>query len=88
MLGYFRRDWIALTRAGLDALRTRSLATQHSRRLALLVVGTVPGAAIGYALQKQAESVFRAPVLTATALIVMGGTLWLVSGVSELTEYL
>ena len=78
VLGYFRRDWIALARAGVDALRTRALGTEDSRRLALLVVGTVPGAAIGYALQKQAESVFRAPALTATALIVMGGILWIV----------
>ena len=33
VLWYFRRDWIALTRAGFDALRTRSLATEDSRRL-------------------------------------------------------
>ena len=78
VLWYFRRDWIALTRGGIEAVRTRSLASADAHRLALLVVGTVPGAIIGYTLQKPAESVFRAPALTASALIVMGAVLWLV----------
>ncbi|MCX5755493.1 MAG: undecaprenyl-diphosphatase UppP [Gemmatimonadetes bacterium] len=86
VLWYFRKDWIALTRAGFDALRTRSLATEDSRRLALLVVGTVPGAVIGYLLQKQAESMFRAPVLTGAALIVMGAVLWLVDRRADTTR--
>jgi len=86
VLWYFRTDWIALMRAGFDALRTRSLATEDSRRLALLVVGTVPGAVIGYLLQKQAESMFRAPVLTGAALIVMGAVLWLVDRRADATR--
>ncbi len=86
VLWYFRKDWIALTRAGFDALRTRSLATEDSRRLALLVVGTVPGAVIGYLLQKQAESMFRAPVLTGAALIAMGAVLWLVDRRADTTR--
>ena len=30
VLWYFRKDWMALTRAAFDALRTRSLATEAS----------------------------------------------------------
>lgn len=78
VLWYFRREWIDLTRGGLALLRTRSLDAPGARRLALLVVGTVPGAAIGYAFEHQAETVFRTPALTAVALIVMGAVLWLV----------
>lgn len=78
VLWYFRRDWIALTAAAFRSIRERRLAGEDGRRLGLLVIGTIPGAAIGYALEKQAESVFRAPALTAVALIVMGVILWAV----------
>lgn len=78
VLWYFRRDWIALTRAAFHSIRERRLAGEDGRRLGLLVVGTVPGAAIGYLLQDSAETVFRTPALTAIALIVMGAILWLV----------
>ena len=78
VLWYFRRDWVALARAAVVSVRERRLAGPDARRLALLVVGTVPGAAIGYAFERQAESVFRTPALTASALIVMGVILWVV----------
>lgn len=78
VLWYFRRDWIALTAAAVRSIRERRLAGEDGRRLGLLVVGTIPGAAIGYLFEKQAESVFRAPALTATALIAMGVILWAV----------
>src|SRR5262245_16402332 len=72
VIWYFRKEWIELTRGAGDVLSTRTFASERSRRLRLLVIGTVPGAAIGYLLQKQAETVFRTPALTATTLIVMG----------------
>ncbi|MDA1081433.1 MAG: undecaprenyl-diphosphate phosphatase [Gemmatimonadetes bacterium] len=78
VLWYFRSEWIALTRGGIASIRARRLEGESGRRLGLLVVGTVPGAAIGYALQQQAETIFRAPALTASALIVMGAILWVV----------
>ena len=78
VLVFFRAEWVALARAAVDVARTRRLEGQRARQLALLVVGTVPGAAIGYLLEKQAEHAFRAPALIATALIVMGIVLWVV----------
>jgi len=78
VLVYFRVEWVRLARAGLDILATRRLASADARQLALLVAGTVPGAAIGYLLQDQAETVFRTPALTAVALIAMGAVLWVV----------
>ena len=50
----------------------------HERRAMLLVVATVPGLLGGYLLNDYAETVFRAPALTATALIAMGVVLWAV----------
>lgn len=78
VLWYFRRDWIALTVGAVRAMRRGRLDEPDARRVALLVVATVPGAAIGYALQREAETIFRAPSLTAVALIVMGAVLWAV----------
>lgn len=78
VLWYFRREWMALTRAAVTAARTRRFDGDQGRLLAMLILSTVPGAAIGYAFQKQAETIFRAPALTAAALIVMGVVLWIV----------
>jgi undecaprenyl-diphosphatase len=46
------------------------------RRVVLLVVATIPGAVGGLLLNDLAETTFRAPALTAVALIVMGVLLW------------
>ena len=46
------------------------------RRVVLLAVATIPGAIGGLLLDDLAETTFRAPALTATALIVMGVLLW------------
>ena len=46
------------------------------RLLFFLVIASVPGAIIGVLLEKQAETIFRSPVLIATTLAVMGIALW------------
>jgi len=78
VLWYFRREWLALTRVAFVSVRAGYLVGETGRQLGFLVVGTVPGAAIGYVLQHQAETIFRAPTVTATALIAMGAVLWVV----------
>lgn len=78
LLWYFRAEWVALARAAIEVLTTRRAETVEQKRAVFLVIATVPGALAGFALQKQAESVFRAPALTAVALIVMGALLWMV----------
>ncbi len=76
LLGYFRAEWIALTRAALRVAGKRRADTIEEKRVVFLVIATVPAAIFGLLLEKQAETVFRAPALTATALIVMGALLW------------
>lgn len=78
VLWYFRSEWIALTAGAFASIKARRIEGAAGRQVALLVVGTVPGATIGYLLQTQAETVFRTPALTACTLIVMGLILWLV----------
>jgi undecaprenyl-diphosphatase len=78
LLWYFRREWIALAVASLGIVTTRRVEGEQQRRVVFLVIATVPGAIAGLLLEKQAESIFRAPALTAVALIVMGAVLWAV----------
>jgi undecaprenyl-diphosphatase len=78
VLWYFRKEWIELSTAAVEVISRRKFGSAAAIRLRLLVIGTVPGAIVGYVLQKQAETIFRTPALTGTTLIVMGIVLWLV----------
>jgi undecaprenyl-diphosphatase len=65
LLIYFRAELVRLAR-GL-------VAGGPDRQLALLIiVGSLPGAAIGYLLEKRAEDTFRDPRIIAVAMLVMG----------------
>jgi undecaprenyl-diphosphatase len=71
LLVYYWRNWLDM---GL------SLATgeEISRRLLmLLVIASVPGAIIGVLFEKDAESLFRAPILIAGATAMLGVILWI-----------
>jgi undecaprenyl-diphosphatase len=76
VLWYFRADWVALLKSALTIVRYRQLKTPDEWRVVFLIIGTIPGAIAGLLLEKSAESAFRAPVLMATTLMVMGVMLW------------
>jgi len=76
LLWYFRQDWAALVKSALRIMRTRRVSTDDERRVVLLVIATIPAAIGGLVLEDYAETVFRAPWLTAAMLIVMGVLLW------------
>lgn len=69
---YFWRDWINLIKGGLSGVKS-----PDGRLFWYLVASSIPGAAIGYLLEDHAETVFRAPLLIAIMLIVMGVILYL-----------
>jgi len=71
LLAYYRREWttMALSIVGPD--------TTSRRLLGLLVVASIPGAVIGLLLEKQAETVFRSPILIGCTLAIMGIVLWI-----------
>ena len=83
VLWYFRREWAALVTAAIDIARTRRIDTVEKKRLMFLILATIPGAIGGLLLEEKAETVFRNPMLTAVALIVMGLILWLVDRVAS-----
>lgn len=77
LLWYFRAEWLRLLSSALVVCRTRSLPGPEERRLAYLVVGTIPGGIAGILFERKANVAFRAPVLVASALIALGILLWL-----------
>jgi undecaprenyl-diphosphatase len=70
LLIYYWRYWLEMA---LSLVRKDPGAR---RLLALLTVASVPGAIIGVLLEKQAETVFRSPLLIACAMALLGVVLW------------
>jgi undecaprenyl-diphosphatase len=71
LLIYYRDEWIAMARSVAGGQST------ERRLLQLLIVASVPGAIIGLAFEKQAETTFRSPLLIAIAMAVLAVLLWL-----------
>jgi undecaprenyl-diphosphatase len=79
ILGYFRREWLALTRAALALATRRRAATADERRVLYLVLGTIPAVFAGLLIEPYAATVFREQrLVTASALIALGVVLWAV----------
>ena len=78
VLWYFRQEWINLIAATFRIIKQRGARTQEENRVGHLIIATIPGAIAGLALEKYAEEAFRAPMLIAIALAVMGTVLWFV----------
>lgn len=76
VVSFFWAEWVALTRAAFSVMGKRRADTIAEKRVVFLVIATIPAAVFGLLLEKQAETIFRAPALTATALIIMGVLLW------------
>ena len=68
---YFWKDWLNLITKGLTNIRST-----EGRLFWYLVVATIPGAVMGFLLEKKAETIFREPVLIATMLILLGVLLY------------
>jgi undecaprenyl-diphosphatase len=78
VLWYFRAEWARLITSFFSILGKRRIDTPEERRVVFLVVATIPGALAGLALNKYAESAFRAPLVVGVMLIIAGVVLWLV----------
>ena len=64
---YFWRDWLRLFSKGFTDTKSTD-----GRLFWYLVAATIPGAAIGFLLEKHAETIFRNPALIACMLILLG----------------
>jgi undecaprenyl-diphosphatase len=73
LLAYYWREWLEM---GLSLAGGKGRSIER-RLLLLLIVASVPGAIIGVLLEKQAETIFRSPLLIATTMAILGLLLWL-----------
>jgi undecaprenyl-diphosphatase len=64
---FFWKDWLTLLSSAITKKGSR-----EANLFWYLVLGTIPGAAVGYFFEEQAETIFRAPLLIGIMLIVMG----------------
>jgi len=71
LLIYYWRYWVAMGASLVNGDRPKR------RLLWLLVTASIPGAIIGFIFEKQAETIFRSPLLIAAALALLGLALWL-----------
>jgi undecaprenyl-diphosphatase len=71
LLIYYWREWLEM------GLSLASGDPVPRRLLFLLILASVPGAIIGVAFEKQAETIFRTPALIAGATAVLGIILWM-----------
>lgn len=88
VLWYFRAEWAKLISSAISIIRKRRVETIEERRVVFLILATIPGAIGGLLLEKKAETAFRAPALTAIALIVMGIVLWAADRYSKMDREL
>jgi len=66
LLIYYRDEWIAMIVSVFKG------GTDERRLLLFLIVASIPGAIFGLLFEKQAETIFRSPLLIACTMAVMG----------------
>jgi undecaprenyl-diphosphatase len=71
LLIYYRAEWFRMARSIVGG------DPAERRLLQLLITASIPGAIIGVAFEKQAETTFRSPLLIATAMVILAVLLWL-----------
>lgn len=77
VLAFFWRDWVQLGTGTLEYLRAHDVAHKQKYRLEFqtlifIVLATLPAALIGKLLDQYAEEAFRAPLLVAFNMVLMG----------------
>jgi undecaprenyl-diphosphatase len=77
LLAFYWREWLDMASSLVNGDRVQR------RLLTLLIVASVPGAIIGILLEKEAETIFRSPVLIAATLAIMGLFLWVADAIGS-----
>lgn len=86
VLAYFWRDWLVLITAWLRGLLRWDWRDPLARLMWLLILGSIPAAAIGFLLEDFFESLFGKPVWVSVFLLVTAGLLALSERLGERTR--
>ncbi|HXJ91909.1 MAG TPA: undecaprenyl-diphosphatase UppP [Terriglobia bacterium] len=77
VLLYFWKMWLEMLGAAAGLGPKGDPKTEVNRRLFwYMVVGTIPGAIIGYFFESKAEDEFRTPIVIGLALIIVAVVMW------------
>ena len=79
---FFFRDWLNLIKGGYK-LAIKGEKSQEGKMFWYIVLATIPGAIIGFILDKFLEDALNAPLVIATMLIIMGIVLYMVDKKSK-----
>jgi undecaprenyl-diphosphatase len=91
VLGFFAADWVHLIRAGVQSIAERKVGSDPDRRLAwFLVLGSVPGVAVGALAESRIEELFHRPnqPIQPAAMLVMAGLIALMGALLYLADHL
>jgi undecaprenyl-diphosphatase len=72
VIAFFWRDWLNILFSSWNSLKNEGVNSFKKEPLFFLIVATIPGVVFGLLFDKQAETVFRSPLLIALALIIAG----------------
>jgi undecaprenyl-diphosphatase len=75
VLIFFWKDWVRLVQAGVLSIKERKIGSDPDRRMAwFVVIGTIPGAVVGFLAEKKIDQLFHQPgqPVASSAIIVMG----------------
>nr|WP_169813389.1 undecaprenyl-diphosphate phosphatase [Nocardia vaccinii] len=86
LLGFYRRDWLAIIAGFLSTLRTRRAETVPQRLAWLIVIATIPVAVLGPLLDRPLHAMFDTPVDTSVFLTLNGAVLVLGEGLRRRNE--
>ena len=74
---FFFKDWLELIKGGFNLVIKKEKSTE-GKMFWYIVLATIPGGIIGFLLDHFLEDKLKAPLIIATALIVMGIVLYIV----------
>ena len=80
---FFWKDWISIIARAINPTKKPGSGNYPKNLLWILLIATIPGAIAGALLEKQAETIFRSPLLIAINLIVFGLIIWLIDKYSR-----
>ncbi len=81
VFGYFFGDWMQLIRAGLASIIERKIGFDRNRMLFwMLTLATIPAGLAGFVFHDVVAGVFRAPLLIAISLALIGFLMYWIDG--------
>ncbi len=81
VLGYFFGDWMALLRAGLLSILERKIGFERDRMMFwMLMCATIPAGLAGFLFHDLSEGAFRAPLVIAISLALVGFLMYWIDG--------